>query len=142
MRPSVDETYLKLAMIWAERATCERKKVGCVLVDKEGEEITHGYNGANHSEPHCTDVGCLKNDEGRCIRCNHAEMNALLKANKKQLKGATAYVTVEPCEVCTRSMAQCGVSKIIYIEAYPNKYNHHFNQNMEWIQWPGELNFP
>lgn len=131
-RPSLDYIYLTVAQLWAQRATCNRKKVGCVLVTKEGEQISYGYNGANHGEPHCTEVGCLLNDEQRCIRCNHAEQNALLKARKEELRGATAYVTVEPCENCTRSLAQCGVSRVVYIEAYPNPYNHHFNHQMEW----------
>lgn len=134
-RPNIDKCYVEVAKIWAARATCQRLKVGCVLVDTNGEQISYGYNGANHGEPHCLDVGCLKNEQGRCIRCNHAEMNAIFKAGKERLKGATAYVTAEPCENCTRSLAQCGVKRVVFIEPYPNSYNHHFNQKMEWVHW-------
>ena len=134
-RPSVDSVYMRVAALWAERSTCNRKKVGCVLVDRNGEQISYGYNGANHNEPHCTEVGCLLNDEKRCIRCNHAEMNALFKARKEDLHGATAYVTTEPCENCTRSMVQNGIKRVVFAESYPNKYNHHFNQGIDWEQW-------
>jgi dCMP deaminase len=134
-RPTVDKTYLEIAKLWAKRATCARKKVGCVLVDENGEQISYGYNGANHGESHCTDVGCLVNDQGRCIRCNHAEMNAIFKARKEDLKNATAYVTTEPCENCTRSLVQCGVVRIVFIEPYPNPYNQYFAKNILWEQW-------
>ncbi|MGG4438337.1 dCMP deaminase family protein [Priestia megaterium] len=134
-RPSLDESYLAVAKIWAERSTCRRKKVGCVIVDQNGEQLSFGYNGANHGEDHCLDEGCLINNEGRCIRCNHAEINALLKEKKDVFKGATVYATVEPCENCTRTLAQVGIRRVVYIESYPNPYNHHFNKNMEWQQW-------
>lgn len=67
MRKSWNEYFMDIAEIVATRATCNRLSVGCVIV-KDKKIVSTGYNGSAHGEPHCHDVGCLKNDQGRCIR--------------------------------------------------------------------------
>lgn len=140
MRKSWDQYFIEIAEKTAERATCERLKVGAVIV-KDNRIISTGYNGSIHGHPHCTDKtkhicegGCL-NDEGRCVRTLHAEENAILHARRDDLKGATCYVTHEPCEKCTKMLAQVGVRRVVFLHPYPNKYNQYFNQDMEWVHY-------
>ena len=134
MRKSWDEYFLEIAEVVATRATCERLKVGCVLVQNKN-IISTGYNGSIHGHPHCIDegVGCLLNDEGRCIRTIHAEENAVLHANREDLQGATAYVTHLCCEKCSKTLAQAGIARIVYRHHYENKYNQHFLQDIELV---------
>jgi len=135
MRKDWDEFFLGIAEVVSERATCQRLKVGCVLV-KDKRIIGTGYNGSIHGHDHCEEVGCLLNDEGRCIRTLHAEENAVLQADRIYLQGATAYITHESCEKCAKTLAQVGITRIVYREAYPNKWNEHFLKDIEVIHKP------
>lgn len=58
IRPTRDETGLALARVWAKRATCPRRSVGCVLFDVDGFPIGAGYNGSPAGAPHCIDHPC------------------------------------------------------------------------------------
>lgn len=72
-RPDWDEFFLEVAETYAKRGTCERLKVGSVIV-KNNKQVGQGYNGSIQGHEHCSDegVGCLLNEEGRCIRTLHA----------------------------------------------------------------------
>jgi len=125
---------LDIADTVSTRATCNRLKVGCVIV-KDKVIVSTGYNGSIRGQPHCIDegVGCLLNDEGRCIRTIHAEENAVIHAERRRLIGATAYVTHLCCEKCSKTLAQAGISRLVYRHYYGNKYNKHFLSEIETV---------
>lgn len=133
MRMSFNEYFLQLAELTSKRSTCQRLKVGAVIV-KNNRILSTGYNGSIKGHEHCIDVGCLKNDEGRCIRCIHAEANALLFA-KTDLEGAVIYVTHYPCENCSKLIAQSGIKKIVYKNEYENTYSREFLRDLEVIHF-------
>lgn len=118
-RPSWDETWLRVAGIMAARSTCPRKHVGAVLVSPENRVLSTGYNGAPAGEPHCTDVGCLTDSEGHCIRALHAEMNAILGCTNES-RGGIIYVTHFPCLACVLVLVQAGIQRLVCPPA-PNK---------------------
>lgn len=135
-RKSWDDYFLDIAEQVATRSTCPRLHVGCVIV-KDKHIVATGYNGSIHGHDHCDDVGCLIDDStGRCLRTVHAESNACLHADRDSLKGATAYVTHEPCENCAKTLAQSGIKRIVYRDAYPNKWNGHFLKDIEVVHLP------
>jgi dCMP deaminase len=133
-RKSWDEYFLEVAEVVSTRSTCNRLKVGCVIV-KDNRIVSTGYNGSVHGLPHCHDVGCLTNEQGRCIRTIHAEENAILHARRDELIGATAYVTHEPCENCTKRLVQAGIKRVVFLNPYKNKYNKEFNNGIEWVNY-------
>lgn len=137
MRTDWDSYFMDIANTTAKRSTCDRASVGCVIT-KENIIISTGYNGSIHGEPHCDDVGHLMDDAGHCIRTIHAEQNAILHAERDKLIGSTAYVTHEPCHICSRLLKQAGVTRVVYLKPYPNKYNLQFINGMEWEQFKGE----
>ncbi|WP_018393990.1 cytidine/deoxycytidylate deaminase family protein [Bacillus sp. 37MA] len=134
-RKSWDEYFLTIAEAVATRSTCNRLNVGCVIV-KDKHIISTGYNGSIHGHEHCDEAGCLLSEQGRCIRCLHAELNAVLHAERDKLKGASAYVTHEPCENCAKTLAQAGIERIVYRNAYPNKWNSHFLKDIDVLHVP------
>lgn len=69
--------------------------------------------------PHCNDVGCLIYN-GSCIRSKHAEQNLLAQADYERLslKDAIIYATNRPCERCTISLIQVGISEIHFWAPY------------------------
>ncbi|MDE2001029.1 MAG: hypothetical protein KGI60_00495 [Patescibacteria group bacterium] len=123
-RLTKEEYGLWLAFSASCRATCPRARVGCVLIDKNGNVVATGYNGSLPGDPHCDEVGC-KIENGHCVRVkNHAEKNALNRAKSNgtydHLKGGSAYVTIRPCNSsgCFDGLADAGIKKIVYLKEY------------------------
>lgn len=125
-RPSWDEYFLQIAFTVAQRSTCDRAHVGCVLV-RDRRILTTGYNGAPAGLPHCDDVGHLLVD-GHCVRTLHAEQNALIQAALHGVgtEGATAYVTHQPCLTCAKMLINAGVRRVVYAGNYPDDYSRQF----------------
>jgi len=106
----------------AERGTCARRKVGCVLVDEENHIISTGYNGVPKNFPHCIDTPCegvnYPPGEGldKCMSI-HAELNAFLQVRGKT-GPLTMYATDTPCHDCAKVIANSQVKKIVAKQQY------------------------
>ena len=50
----------------------------------------------------------------------HAELNAILNSAHNNLKGARVYVTLFPCNECTKAIIQSGIAEVVY---YSVKYH-------------------
>jgi dCMP deaminase len=46
----------------------------------------------------------------------HAEFNAILNKNEADVRGCTIYVTLFPCNECTKLIIEAGIAEIIYYE--------------------------
>lgn len=117
-RPTWDSYFMKIAEDVAVRSTCDRAKVGAVLV-KDKHIISTGYNGSPAGLEHCDDIGHLMVD-GHCVRTVHAEVNAIIQAAVFGLatKDAVCYVTHFPCLNCTKMLINARISKLVYINDY------------------------
>ena len=102
-----DEIYMAHAMKLAQRGrftTHPNPNVGCVIV-KDGEIVGEGFH-YRAGEP-------------------HAEVHALRMAGEKA-RGATAYVTLEPCShhgrtpPCCEALIAAGVSRVVASMQDPN----------------------
>ena len=118
-RPSWDEYFVAIAKIVATRSTCPRASVGAVIV-RNNRIISTGYNGAPAGKPHCTEVGCLMENE-HCQRAIHAETNAVAIAARfgVSVEGATLYYwdslgrAANSCVKCLQIMEAAGIAKTI-----------------------------
>ena len=139
MRPTKETYFLLLAQAAALRATCTRRKVGCVLVSPAGHIVATGYNGSLPGAPHCDEAGCLMHD-GHCVRTIHAEVNAIAQASRNGVStyGATAYVTCEPCLACLKTLLAAGVQVVRFIEPYPSEVRDLFLADRADGEEPGE----
>jgi len=114
---------MKIAYAVAERSTCDRAYVGCVLVlDKR--ILTTGFNGSPKGQPHCDEVGHLM-VEGHCVRTIHAETNAIIQAalHGVSTKGSSCYVTHMPCINCTKALINAGIVRLVYNVSYRKDEN-------------------
>lgn len=119
MRISRDDMLMRFAIVTAMRGTCTRLSVGAILA-RDGRPISQGYVGSPPGEPHCTDVGCLVEDD-HCIRTSHAEENALLFAARYGIytEGAELFITHSPCKTrCTKSIITAGIKRVVYAVRY------------------------
>lgn len=117
-RLSWNSYFMKLATTIASRATCDRKRVGALIV-RDRIILSTGYNGSIRSLPHCDDVGHTM-EEGHCITTVHAESNAIAQAARMgiKLEGSSLYTTASPCWTCFKLIVQAGIQEIYYGEFY------------------------
>jgi dCMP deaminase len=117
-RVSWERYFMNLAVQAATRSTCPRKHVGAIIV-RDKTVLSTGYNGSLRGAPHCTEVGCLMEND-HCIRTVHAEANALVQAahNGVRLEGAEIYVTASPCFNCFKLLVNAGIRRVFYGEFY------------------------
>ena len=107
-RLSWDEYFAKIVKVTAERSSCDRLHVGCLLV-KDNRIVSQGYNGFLPGCPHTSVV--RNNHEQATV---HAEQNALCDCAKRGVSCAesTAYVTHYPCIICARLLLAGGIKEI------------------------------
>lgn len=144
-RPTKDQYYIGIALAVSKRSTCLKRHYGCVIV-KNDEIIATGYNGNPRGQLNCCDRGfCTRlnvphnsGDYSHCFSV-HAEQNAMLSAQRKDMIGATMYLAgeeykldvnasaiagediysyikvdeVEPCPVCSRMIKNAGIVRIV-----------------------------
>ncbi|WP_435264312.1 deoxycytidylate deaminase [Tenacibaculum sp. nBUS_03] len=113
-----DIAYLKMAHEWGQLSHCKRKKVGALIV-KDRMIISDGYNGTPSGfENYCED------DEGYTKwYVLHAEANAILKvaASTQSCLNATLYITLSPCQQCSKLIHQAGIKRVVYADAYKDR---------------------
>lgn len=140
-RPTPDEWGLQLAMVTSLRATCARRKVGCVLTNDRGQVVATGYNGPPRGFAHCTPEhpcpGAAAPSGTGLDLCEavHAEQNALLQCAAVH-EVQTCYVTASPCVTCVKLLLNTGCRRIVFLEPYPHDVARELwtrDAGREWI---------
>ncbi len=107
MTAVTDSQFMARAIELAKKGLCSthpNPRVGCVLV-KDGQVVGEGFH--------------------RCAGEPHAERNALAEAGGKA-KGATAFVTLEPCfhtgrtPPCSKALVDAGIARVVVAMEDPN----------------------
>jgi dCMP deaminase len=117
---SWDQYFMGVAKLSAMRSKDPHTQVGACIINKDKRIVGIGYNGLPRG---CDDQLFPWNKEGEFVDTKypyvvHAEANAILNATTN-LKGSTIYVTLFPCNECTKLIIQSGIEEIIYES---NKY--------------------
>lgn len=125
-RLSIDEYFLKIAIVVAERSTCLRHHVGAVAV-RDKQLLTTGYNGAAAGLKDCLELGCLRDQNNipsgtrhEICRAIHAEQNAIIQGalHGINLEGATLYCTHTPCIICAKMLANAKIKRFVTFNKY------------------------
>jgi dCMP deaminase len=104
-----------MAQEWAKLSHCERKQVGALIV-KGRMIISDGFNGTPSGFDNC----CEDEDGLTKWEVLHAEANAILKvaASTQSSLGSTLYITLSPCQQCSKLIHQAGIKRVVYSRAY------------------------
>jgi dCMP deaminase len=110
-----DIAYLRMAREWSKLSYCKRRQVGALIV-KDKMIISDGYNGT----PTGFENICEDDDGYTKWYVLHAEANAISKvaSSTQSCKGGTLYITMSPCQQCSKLIHQTGISRLVYNEAY------------------------
>ncbi len=112
-----DEYFMGIALLSSQRSKDPSTGVGACIVDANNRILSLGYNGMPFG---CSDDEYPWDREGEPLETKyiyvcHAELNAILNYNGGPLKGARIYTTLFPCNECTKSIIQKGISEVIYL---------------------------
>lgn len=125
-RPNIDEYFLKIASVVAERSTCRRHHVGAVAV-KDKHILSTGYNGAPSGAKDCLELGCLRDElnipsgtRQELCRGIHAEQNVIIQASLHgvSIEGSTIYATHTPCILCAKMLANARIKRFVSFGKY------------------------
>ena len=115
---SWDEYFMGVAKLAALRSKDPNTQVGACIVDSNNVILSTGYNGFP--------IGCSDDDfpwirsaereeDTKYPYVVHAELNAILNAGGKDLRGSRIYVALFPCNECAKSIIQSGISEVVYL---------------------------
>ena len=131
-RKDKENYYLDIAETVLIRSTCRRRKFGAIIVLND-EIIATGYNGAPRGRQNCLDRGtCVREEMDipsweryELCRSVHAEANAIISAARRDMIGATLYLSgrdgknnevredTMPCSMCKRLIINAGIVKTV-----------------------------
>lgn len=122
-RPGWDEYFMNIADAVSLRMSCDRARIGAIVVTPDKRIVSAGYGGAPSGWPSCDEVGHqMQQINGResCIRTVHSEENAIVTAARHgvALDGSTLYTTASTCYDCFKMAAQAGIKRIVYGQLY------------------------
>ena len=131
-RISKENYYLDIAETVLERATCLRRVSGAISVTN-AEIIATGYNRAPRGRRNCTDLGFCsrealnvpRGERYELCRSVHAEANAIISAQRRDMVGATIYLAgrdaqtgallhdATSCPMCRRMIINAGIDEVV-----------------------------
>ncbi len=110
-----DEYFMGVSLLAAKRSKDPNTQVGACIVDENNIILSTGYNGFPYG---CSDDVYPWERTGNDTKYNyvvHAELNAILNARGKDLKGAKLYVDLFPCNECAKAIIQSGIAEVVYL---------------------------
>ena len=116
-----DEYFMGIAMLAARRSKDPSTQVGACIVSQDNIIISTGYNVMPQG---CSDDEFPWDREGEETKYPyvvHAELNAILNANGRDLRGSRLFVALFPCNECAKAIIQSGIREVIYLS---DKYAH------------------
>lgn len=120
---SWDEYFMSVALLSAGRSKDPSTQVGACVANSQNRIVGVGYNGFPMG---CSDDEFPWAREGAYLDTKypyvcHAEVNAILNAITRDLRGCRIYVGLFPCNECTKVIIQAGIREVIYLS---DKYAH------------------
>ena len=125
-RLDVDDYFLKIASVVAERSTCRRHHVGAVAA-RNKHILSTGYNGAPAGAKDCLELGCLRDELGipsgerhEICRAIHAEQNVIIQSGLHgvSIEGSTVYCTHTPCVLCAKMLVNAKIAHFVSFGKY------------------------
>ena len=112
-----DEYFMGIAMLAARRSKDPSTQVGACIVSDDNIIISTGYNGMPKG---CSDDIFPwdrdgQQDETKYPYVVHAELNAILNANGRDLRGSRIFVALFPCNECAKAIIQSGIKEVLYL---------------------------
>ena len=115
---SWDDYFMSVAFLSAKRSKDPSTQVGACIVNVDKCIIGIGYNGFPRG---CSDEHLPWSRSGESSLHTkypfvvHAEVNAILNKCSADVKGASLYVALFPCNDCAKVIIQSGIKEVVYL---------------------------
>ena len=111
-----DQYFMGIALLSAQRSKDPSTQVGACIVNQNQRIVGIGYNGFPYG---CHDDDFPWQRQGDPLETKypyvvHAELNAILNSSEN-LRGASVYVSLFPCNECAKAIIQSGIRELIYM---------------------------
>ncbi len=113
---SWDEYFMAVSKLAGMRSKDPNTQVGSCIVSADNKILSMGYNGLPWG---CSDDDFPWERDGdeydtKYPYVTHSELNAILNYRGGSLEGAKIYVSLFPCNECSKAIIQSGIKTIIY----------------------------
>ncbi|MDD5823144.1 MAG: dCMP deaminase family protein [Firmicutes bacterium] len=115
---SWDEYFMGVSVLAAKRSKDPNTQVGACIVDANNVILSTGYNGfpiGCSDDVFPWDRSAENREDTKYPYVVHAELNAILNAGGKSLRGSRIYVALFPCNECAKAIIQAGIKEVIYL---------------------------
>lgn len=116
---SWDDYFMAISFLSAMRSKDPNTQVGACIVDSNKCIIGIGYNGfprgcSDETLPWARVADCELHKKYPYVV--HAEVNAILNKCSANVKRATIYVALFPCNECSKVIIQSGIKEVVYLK--------------------------
>lgn len=144
-----DHTFLEMCDVMSNRSKCVSRKV-CAIATKNNRIIATGINGSLPGFQNCCDKFPNYNDKlhreehhkWSLLHEAHAEDNLIAEFSKNNISsiGATIYINLQPCSICSLRLPPLGIKRIVFSNKYDKgdinyskKIFKHCNISLEYL---------
>ncbi|KAJ9586987.1 hypothetical protein L9F63_019405, partial [Diploptera punctata] len=111
--------FMATAFLAAKRSKDPCTQVGACIVNEDKKIVGIGYNGmpigcSDDEFPWSKRKDCNSLDTKYLYVC-HAEVNAIMNRNSKDVKNCTIYVGLFPCNECAKVIIQSGIREVVFM---------------------------
>lgn len=127
-----DQYFMGIALLSAQRSKDPSTQVGACIVNQNQRIVGIGYNGFPYG---CHDDDFPWQREGEPLDTKypyvvHAELNAILNSSEN-LRGASLYVSLFPCNECAKAIIQSGIQELVYMsDKYDGSFENQASKRM------------
>jgi dCMP deaminase len=119
-----DKRFLEMAALIATWSKDPSTQCGAVIVDYNHRIISLGYNGFPRGVEDTEDRLAIR--ETKYDLVIHAEINAVLFA-ERSLNGCTVYTQpFQPCSRCASVLIQAGIERVVSVKGGPGRWGKSF----------------
>lgn len=115
----INEELIKRLLDLKKKSPANKRKVGAIIVNKEGKTVSVGFNYNQDGTDIC------ENLEGKTFdTVIHAEESAIMYCckNNIDINDATLICTYTPCIHCSRLIVLSGIKNLIFIDKHPENF--------------------
>jgi dCMP deaminase len=127
-----DNAFMGMAREASTLSKDPSTQVGAVIVDSDHRFVSIGFNGFSKG---MVDAPAYYEDrEIKLDRIVHAEINAILFAERSRLEGSTLYTfPFLPCHRCATFVIQSGIKRVVTYQDDTERWQESFNKSLSYF---------
>lgn len=127
-----DQRFLGMAQLVSEWSKDPSTKVAAVITDGNKKIVSLGYNGLPQNVPDLEAIYANREEKYKYII--HAEVNAILQANKDVTGGTIYTYPFLTCPQCASMIIQAGIMRVVSYKCVDERWTHRIEDSKKLLQ--------